>query len=64
MPVHQVGKLLKTLDRKIWNLLDSYVAKGLENNNLSGTKKLGLDETSLKKGHEFITSTRGGILIM
>jgi transposase len=55
MPVHQVGKLLKILDRKIWNLLDSYVAKGLETNDNSGTTKLGMDETSLKKGHNYIT---------
>ena len=54
-PVSQVGKILNISDRKLWSLLDSYVFKGLLQADYSTLKIIGMDETSLKKGHEYIT---------
>ena len=55
MPIHQVAKLSKTYDKKLWNLLDCYIQKGLCEADHSRLKCLGIDETSGKRGHEYIT---------
>jgi transposase len=54
-PVHQVGKILNIRDRKLWNLLDCYVFKGLLQADHSDVKAFGVDETSVKKGHDYIS---------
>ena len=54
-PVHQVAKILRIDDRKLWKVLDCYSFKGqlqIDNSNL---KALGLDETSQRRGHQYIT---------
>lgn len=55
MPVHQAGKMLGVSDKKLWRLLDCYVFKGLLQADHSQVSALGMDETSLKRGHEYIT---------
>jgi transposase len=54
-PVHQVGKILNIGDRKLWHVLDCYVFKGLLQANHSEVKVFGVDETSVKKGHNYIS---------
>jgi transposase len=54
-PVHQVGKILKIWDRKLWHVLDCYVFKGLLQADHSEIKAFGVDETSVKKGHDYIS---------
>ena len=55
MPVNKVGKLLNILDRKLWHVLDCYVLKGLQQANHSHVTAIGMDETSVKKGHNYIS---------
>jgi len=55
MPVHQVGKLLKISDHKIWDMLEQYVYKALNLQSLEDITAIGTDETSLKKGHNYIS---------
>jgi len=55
MPVHQVGKILRASDHKIWHVLDCYVMKALGLADLSEVETIGVDETSLKKGHNYIS---------
>ncbi len=54
-PVHQVGKLLNISDRKLWRVLDCYVKKGLLQADHSAVTAFGLDETSVSKGHTYIS---------
>lgn len=54
-PVHQVAQDLKLTDRKLWYLLDCYVKKGLLQADYSAVNTLGVDETSAKRGHNYIT---------
>lgn len=54
-PVHQVGKILKIGDRKLWRVLDCYVFKGLLQADHSDVKAFGVDETSVKRGHDYIS---------
>ena len=51
--VHQVAKQLKINDQKIWYLFDYYTSESkLE---VAPCKKIQVDETSLRKGHNYIT---------
>lgn len=55
MPVHTVGKIISESDYKIWALLEKYVEKTLASNDYSDLKIVGMDETSKRKGHDYIT---------
>jgi transposase len=55
MPVHRVSAILKTSDRKLWHVLECYVMKGLYLANYSQVNAVGMDETSLKRGHNYIS---------
>lgn len=55
MPVGKVAELLKISDGKIWRMLDNYVNKSLALNEYSEVKIVGMDETSIAKGHDYIT---------
>ena len=55
MPVSQVGKILNVMDYKLWHMLDCYIYKAMYDADYSEMKVAGMDETSLKKGHNYIT---------
>ena len=55
MPVHTVSKIIKESDAKIWNLLEKYVKQALLLNDYGNLHAVGMDETSMKKGHDYIT---------
>jgi transposase len=40
---------------KIWRIIREYVAENYPEIDFSATTKLGIDETSLQKGHKYIT---------
>jgi hypothetical protein len=42
-------------DYKVWKLLDIYVDEARFNQDLSNIDTFGLDETSVAKGHDYIT---------
>ena len=55
MPVHTVSQIVKESDYKIWSMLERYVKKALANNDYSEVTTIGMDETSKRKGHDYIT---------
>lgn len=55
MPVTKVGNIFNIPDRKLWSLLDCYVFKGLLQADHSAVTAIGTDETSVKKGHNYIS---------
>jgi transposase len=55
MPVHNVCQLMHISDYKVWKLLDIYVDEARFNQDLSNIDTFGLDETSVAKGHDYIT---------
>ncbi|MFH1798981.1 MAG: ISL3 family transposase [Candidatus Omnitrophota bacterium] len=55
MPVHTVGKIIGESDYKIWAMLERYVTKTLASNDYSQLTTVGMDETSKRKGHDYIT---------
>jgi len=55
MPVHNIAELLKVSDRKIWAMLDKYIDSTLQLNDYSNVNIIGMDETSIAKGHDYLT---------
>jgi len=55
MPVHQVSQLVKMSDHQIWSILDKYTEQTRDLNDYSEVTKLGMDETSIAKGHEYVS---------
>lgn len=55
MPIHQVEKIIGVPDDKIWRMLEKYIEEALELNDYSEVSSIGIDETSSKKGHNYIT---------
>ncbi|WP_394297487.1 helix-turn-helix domain-containing protein [Methanosarcina vacuolata] len=55
MPVLQIGKLLGENDTKLWRVINHYTDNARSKEDLSDVCVVGIDETSCKKGHEYIT---------
>ena len=55
MPVLQVGSLLGEHDTRLWRIINHYVGEARSKEDFSDVIEIGLDETSRKKGHEYIT---------
>lgn len=55
MPVHQVARLVHSSDHKIWSILDKYVDGARSNCDYSEVSQIGVDETSIAKGHNYVS---------
>ncbi len=55
MPVSKVSKLVGVSEYKIWAMLDKYVEQALCEQDLSEIEQIGIDETSIAKGHSYIS---------
>lgn len=55
MPVHQVAKMTGVSDEKLWRMLDLYVEAARFDEDCSALSIVGMDETSVAKGHDYIT---------
>ena len=55
MPVNQVAKMTGVSDFKIWRMLDLYVSSARFDEDFSDVSAVGMDETSVAKGHQYIS---------
>jgi transposase len=55
MPVQRVADLVSEDDEKIWRMLHHYVHKARESEDYYSVSKIGMDETSMKKNHNYVT---------
>jgi transposase len=55
MPVDNVSKMTGVSGFKLWRMLDLYVAQARYGADWSGITAVGMDETSIAKGHDYIT---------
>jgi transposase len=55
MAVAPVGEILKVSDKKIWRILEHYVGKQRDEQDMSDVMLVGVDETSVKPGHKYVT---------
>jgi len=55
MTVHQVCKIIGSYDKKLWNILKSYTDSCRKQSDYSEVKKVGVDETAARRGHDYVT---------
>jgi len=55
MPVKSIANLLKEHDTRLWRVLDYYVHEARQDADFSSVTDVGVDETSSKRGHNYVT---------
>jgi len=55
MPVARVAKLLKETDTRLWRIVFAHVDAAYARKDMSEVTCLGVDEMSIRKGHEYLT---------
>jgi len=55
MPVAQVSRIVRLPDKKLWRIIDWYVQRAVEEQNLKHLHRIGIDETSRRRRHQYIT---------
>jgi transposase len=55
MPVNKIGNLIKENAHRLWTIFNYWIRRAYNADQPKIPKKLGLDETSKKKGHDYVT---------
>ena len=55
MPVSKVSSLVNTTAPRIWRVFDFWINLAVSKDDLSNVTQIGMDETSRKKGHNYVT---------
>jgi len=55
MPVKAVARLVGEHDTRLWRVLHHYVGEARSRADFSGVRRVGLDETSARRGHHYIS---------
>ena len=55
MPLNKVGKLLNEDPHRMWTIFNYWIGKAYNEDTVENLDKLGLDETSKRKGHNYMT---------
>jgi transposase len=55
MPILKVARMLDEHDTRIWRVIIYYVKKSRAREDFSKVSVIGIDETSFKKGHKYVT---------
>ena len=55
MPVNVIASLFSVTDKRLWRVLEAYVEMARANEDHSEVRRVGFDETSAKRGHDYIT---------
>jgi transposase len=56
MPVSKASKIMGVNSQRIWNVFDYWISKAYSNDTIANIEKIGFDETSIKKGHNYVTT--------
>lgn len=55
MPVAPLARMMKMNDKRIWNVIAHYVENAVDCIDMSQVSQVGVDETSAKRGHDYMT---------
>jgi transposase len=55
MPVASVAGLVGESDMRVWRIVHHYVDRAVEAQSLEGVRRVGIDETSSRRGHEYVS---------
>jgi transposase len=55
LPVNVMARLFSVTDTRLWRIINAYVEKARSEEDFSGVKRIGIDETSVRKGHDYVS---------
>jgi transposase len=55
MPVNVMSRLFSVSDTRLWRVINAYVEMARAKEDFSDVKRIGIDETSTKKGHNYVS---------
>jgi len=55
MPVNAAARIIGIGDKRLWRIVQHYVAQAVAQLDLSRVQAIGLDETASKRGHHYVT---------
>ena len=55
MPISRIGELVGETDTRVWRIVRSHVNRAYAKKRFADVKKVGCDETSSRKGHNYVT---------
>jgi transposase len=55
MPVNKAASILNVYPNRLWNIFKYWIARAFIKDDQSNVKKIGIDETSKQKGHDYVT---------
>jgi transposase len=56
MPVNKAAKVLSVYPNRLWNVFNYWISIAHNNDEIAELEKVGFDETSVKKGHNYVTT--------
>lgn len=56
MPVNKAGKILQVYPNRLWNIFNYWISLAHSQDDIENPNKIGFDETSTKKGHNYVTT--------
>lgn len=55
LPVRQTARALRVRDKQLWRRIEHYVSEARRKQDMSRVRIVGIDETSLRRGHDYVT---------
>ena len=55
LPVRQAARNLRVRDKQLWRRIEHYVTEARKKQDMAKVQIVGIDETSLRRGHEYVT---------
>ena len=55
MPIKAIAEMVEETDKRLWRIIEHYVKKDLEELDLEKVTRVGVDETSAKRGHKYVS---------
>ena len=55
LPVRQAARDLRVRDKQLWRRIEHYVSQARSKQDMSQVRIVGIDETSLRRGHDYVT---------
>ena len=55
LPVRQAAQMLRVRDKQLWRRIEHYVSQARRKQDMSTVRIVGIDETSLRRGHDYVS---------
>lgn len=55
MPVNKVAETVRISAPRVWRIFNFWISKAVSEDNVSDVQQVGIDETSSRKGHNYVT---------